>query len=148
MSKADDSSGYTNRGFLKEKRRTISAPSLNKFNIKPPQLTVLHPETLATSHANPNISPNPLTHTSSLPPTAPTHPISNSRQPSISRRLLPHPVQKRSLSQPRNILRHLKLPKRRPSTRMNDPFLDLASVECLLFLQEGGVGLDCGEERG
>jgi len=41
-----------------------------------------------------------------------------------------------------------KLSKGGPTARVDDTFLDLATVKGLLFLEEGGIGLDCVRWRG
>lgn len=68
--------------------------------------------------------------------------VSDRAQPGERRRLLAHAPEQLGFGQMRDVLGDDKLSESGPSGRVNDTFLDLGTVEGLLLLEEGGIGLD------
>lgn len=68
--------------------------------------------------------------------------VSDRAQPGERRRLLADASEQLGLGQMRDVLRDHEFSESGPSGRMDDTFLDLGTVEGLLLLEEGGIGLD------
>jgi hypothetical protein len=68
--------------------------------------------------------------------------VSDRAQPGERRRLLAHAPEQLGFGQMRDVLGDDEFSESGPSGRVDDTFLDLGTVEGLLLLEEGGVGLD------
>lgn len=68
--------------------------------------------------------------------------VSDRAQPGKRRRLLADAPEQLGLGQMRDVLRNDEFSESGPSSGVDDTFLDLGTVEGLLLLEQGGVGLD------